>query len=200
VKNTEEHLREMLSERADRVRPRPVPEDVTREAARPAHRVRFPGLLAAAAVVAVVAVATLVPLLAGGPEDGPDEESAPAASSSGTPTPHARSSKLPATSRHPAAGVCARVGSSVVTIRVEPDVPLPRCAQVRPDQSLRVVNRTGDDGQQAHRVRVRWIPGSPVTLAPGESHTFPRRFGDYLRPGVHELRITRAYGAEIWLR
>jgi hypothetical protein len=200
VKSTEDHLREMLSERAGRVRPGPVPEDVIREAARPARRVPFPALLAAAAVVAVVAVATLVPLLGGGHEDRPG----PAASSSASPAPNsgptARSSKLPATSRQPAAGVCGRVGASVVMVKIEPDVPLPRCAQVRPDQSLRVVNRTGDYGQQGHRIRVRWIPGQPVTLAPGQSHTFPRRFGDYLQRGVHVLRITRAYAAEVWLR
>jgi hypothetical protein len=194
----------MLSERADRVRPGTVPEEVIREAARPARRVPFPALLAAAAVVAVVAVATLVPLLGGGSKDGPGQGPAPAASSPGNPAPTAgptaRSSKLPATSRQPAAGVCGRVGASVVTVRIEPDVPLPRCAQVRPDQSLRVVNRTGDYGQQGHPVRVRWIPGQPVTLAPGESHTFSRRFGDYLQRGVHVLRITRAYAAELWLR
>jgi hypothetical protein len=163
------------------------------------HRPRgtqFPALLAAAAVVAVVAVATLVPLLGGGHGRSPS----PAASSSGTPTPAAQPSKLPATSQQPAAGVCDRVRSPVVTVRIEPDVPLPRCAQVRPDQSLRVVNRTGDYGQRAHSIRVGWIPGRPVMLAPGESHTFPERFGDYLQRGVHVVRITRAYGAEIWLR
>lgn len=196
MKSTEDHLREMLSERADRLRPGPVPDDLTREATRPARRVPFPALLAAAAVVAVVAVATLVPLLGGGHHGSP----APAASSSPSPAPTARSSKLPATSRQPAAGVCGRVGASVVTVKIEPDVPLPRCAQVRADQSLRVVNRTGDYGQHGHPIRVRWIPGRPVTLAPGESHTFPRRFGDYLQRGVHVLRITRAYAAEIWLR
>jgi len=198
VKSTEDHLREMLSERAERVRPGPVPEELARDAARPERRVPVPALLAAAAVVAVVAAAALVPLIGRGGDGHP----APAATSSSSPTqlPHRGTGKLPATSRHPAAGVCGRVASSVVTVRIEPDVPLPRCSKVRAGQSLRVVNRTGDYGQRAHPIRVRWVPGRPVRLAPGESHTFPRRFGDYLERGVHELRITRAYAAEIWLR
>ena len=196
MKSTEDHLREMLSERADRVRPGPVPEELLRESDRPARRVRVPALLAAAAVVAVVAAAALVPLLGRG-GDGPP---APAASGSNSPTPDAASSKLPATSRYPAAGVCGQVASPVVTVRIEPDVPMPRCVQVRGDQSLRVVNRTGDYGQNAHPVRVRWLPGRPVRLAPGQSHHFPRRFDDYLERGVHDLRITRAYAGQIWLR
>lgn len=199
MKSTEDHLREMLSERADRVRPGPVPEELAREAARPDRRFPVPALLAAAAVVVVVAVAALVPLIGRGDGDG---HPAPAATSSSgaTQLPHRGTGKLPATSRYPAAGVCGRVASSVVTVRIEPDVPVPRCSMVRADQSLRVVNRTGDYGQRAHPVRVRWVPGQPVRLTPGESHTFPRRFGDYLERGVHELRITRAYTAEIWLR
>lgn len=197
MKSTEDHLREMLSERARRVRPGPVPEDLVRAAGRPRRRVPAPTLLAAAAVVVVVAAAALVASIGPGGDDHPS----PAASTSGSPTPAATpSSKLAATSRYPAAGVCGRIASARVTVRIEPDVPAPRCVRVRPDQSLRVVNRTGDDGQRAHPVRVRWIPGHPVRLDPGESHTFPRRFGDYLERGVHDLRITSAYAAEIWLR
>ncbi|HET8559476.1 MAG TPA: hypothetical protein VFL69_03065 [Marmoricola sp.] len=198
MKSTEDHLREMLSERAGRVQPGPVPEGLARRAARPPHPLRLPALVAAAAVVVVVAGAALIPKLGG----GDDRQPAPVTSPSGSPAPGIAypTHKLPATSKYPAAGVCGRAASSVVTIRIEPDTPMPRCAQVRSDQMLRVVNRTGDYGQRAHQIRVSWLPGAPVTLAPGESATFRRPLGDYLQPGVHGLRVTAAYGAEIWLR
>lgn len=196
MKSTEDHLHEMLSERAARVQPGPVPDDVVREAARPPRRVGSPALLAAAAVALVATAAVLVPVLGRDSPRGP----APAASASGRPTPSSPASKLPADSRYPTAGVCGRASPRVVTVLIEPDTPSPRCVQVRPDQSLRVVNRTGDYGQRAHPIRVTWIPGQPVALAPGRSHVFPGRFGDYLEPGVHDLRVTAAYSAEVWLR
>lgn len=185
MSGTEDHLRAMLADRAGRVDPGPVPDDLLTEAGRPSRRTRVPALLAAAAVVVVVAGAALLPHLGG---DGP------------APTPTQPShALLPATAQHPVAGACGRSTGSVVTIRIEPDTPFPRCTQVRAHQSLRVVNRTADYGQRAHAVRVRWIPGHPVRLAPGASTTFRRPFGDYLARGVHVLRTTPAYAAEIWL-
>jgi hypothetical protein len=88
----------------------------------------------------------------------------------------------------------------MLTVRIEPDAPSPRCASVERGQWLRVVNRTGDYGRPAHTVTVDWIPGQSFELRPGESKTFTRHFGDYLARGVHDLRVGSAYRAEIWLR
>lgn len=106
---------------------------------------------------------------------------------------------LPATSRYPTAGVCGRVTGALLTVRIEPDTPNPRCGSVNADQRLRVVNRTGDFGAHAHPVRVVWLPGHPFTLQPGEAKTFPRPFGTYLARGVHRLTVAPAYRAEVWL-
>ena len=107
---------------------------------------------------------------------------------------------LPATSSLPASGVCGRAAGTVLTIRIERDTPMPRCASVTGSQRLRVVNRTGDYGGHARTVTVSWIPGRTFTLHPGESKSFDERFGRYLARGVHDLRVVSQYRAEIWLR
>jgi len=106
----------------------------------------------------------------------------------------------PATSKLPAAGVCGHVTGAVLTVRIEPDTPNPRCAAVSDSQRLRVVNRTGDYGRAAHTITVTWTPGHPFQLRPGQARMFQRHFGSYLARGVHDLTVEPAYRAEIWLR
>ena len=202
MKNTEDHIRDMLAERARRVEPGPGPEHLVRAASTRAVQGstrRWRPVLAAAAVVLVIAIGVIVPTLGGGGRQGP---AAPAVSGRSHPERSAAQHSgglLPATSRFPAAGVCGRMDTSIVTVSIEPDAPKPRCASVAANQRLRVVNRTGDYGQRPRTVTVTWIPDRPFTLRPGESKTVRRPFGDYLAPGVHDLSVGSAYGAEIWL-
>jgi hypothetical protein len=109
---------------------------------------------------------------------------------------------VPAESPFPAAGVCGRYRGRVVTVAAAPDVPVPRCARVRPDQDLRVVNRTSQYGQPARPVVVRFAGRQPTTLQVGESVTYRKPFGNYLAPGVHSVHMSvfAGGGAEIWLR
>jgi hypothetical protein len=94
--------------------------------------------------------------------------------------------------QEPAAGICASFEGEVVTINLFPDIPAPRCSQVRPDQILTVNNRT--------QVTLEISIGSfKDSLEPGASTRFDTQFGDYLAPGVHQLQVTPCCGAELWL-
>ena len=80
-------------------------------------------------------------------------------------------------SDQPAAGICASPEGALVTITIYPDIPDPRCAIVRPDQRLQVVNSTQADLQ--------------VSL------------GDFtatLAPGVHQVQVLPCCGPELWLQ
>jgi hypothetical protein len=155
------------------------------------RRLPVPAVLAAAAVVLIAVAVAFVH------GRGTHPASAPQAGGSSSRT----TTLVPASSRYPASGVCGRAAGSVLTVRIEPDAPAPMCTSVAPSQSLRVVNGTGDYGQHARRVTVRWRPGRAFTLAAGESKTFPAQFGSYLARGVHDLTVvsTPGYRAEIWL-
>ncbi len=96
-------------------------------------------------------------------------------------------------SEAPAAGVCVAIEAWTVTVAVRPDVPSPRCVQVRPDQRLEVVNETDN------QVQLRLGPYQ-AQLAPGQRHLFEAELGMYLAPGVHRLEaVGSAGGPEIWL-
>jgi hypothetical protein len=147
-------------------------------------------------VVTIAATAVLLSTLRGN-----DQGSPAAPGSTATPaSPQASASLLPAAAGSPAAGVCGSTTGAVVTVRIEPDTPNPRCAAVTSAQSLRVVNATGDYGQPAHTITVTWIPHQSFTLRPGQAKTFPQHFGAYLAPGVHDLQSGAASRAQIWLR
>jgi hypothetical protein len=106
-----------------------------------------------------------------------------------TPQPKALSTPY---AQEPAAGICASFEGEVVTINLYPDIPDPRCSQVRADQILKVNNQT--------QVTLEVSIGSFIdNLAPGASITFDTQFGDYLAPGVHQLQVTPCCGAELWL-
>ncbi len=96
-------------------------------------------------------------------------------------------------SQEPAAGICGSSATEVVEITLYPDIPDPRCAQVRPEQVLKVLNRT----QGTLEVRIGLFATS---LEPGGEYTFDVPFGDYLAPGVHQLLVLPCCGPELWLR
>jgi hypothetical protein len=102
----------------------------------------------------------------------------------------------------PGAGACSRTAGPVVTVSVNPDVPDPRCTEVRPDQHLRVVNTSDRFGQHGKTITVRWPSFASRTLPVGSSTVYARPLGSYLARGVHDLRLSiyAGGGAEIWLR
>lgn len=94
----------------------------------------------------------------------------------------------------PAAGTCGQTAGAVAEVTLNPDVPSPRCVQVRPDQSLRVRNATDQPVDVS-------FGGTSATVAAGAAQAFPRPFGEYLAPGVHRVS-TSLYGGsgpEIYL-
>jgi hypothetical protein len=94
--------------------------------------------------------------------------------------------------QQPAAGICASFDSSIVTITINPDIPDPRCAKIKPDQTLAVVNNTQDP-------LLVTIGKYAASVEPGEKTMFATPFGEYLAPGVHQLQVSPCCGAELWL-
>ena len=95
-------------------------------------------------------------------------------------------------SQEPAAGICDGFDGPVVEFRIEPGIPDPRCARVRPDQHLKVVNKT--DGPLD-----LMIGTYSSHLEPGGETVIDTPFGDYLAPGVHLLQVLPCCGPELWL-
>ncbi len=92
----------------------------------------------------------------------------------------------------PAAGICQEVDGSEVTMRINPDIPDPRCLRVRPDQFLTVANN------RAESIEVRFGP-FVLNLESGAARRLDRPFGEYLAWGVHVVQSTPCCGGEIWL-
>ncbi len=96
-------------------------------------------------------------------------------------------------SQLPAAAICASFEGSLVTITIFSGYPDPRCATVRPDQTLQIVNRTP--------VPIQVHLGTfDASLEPGADHTFRVPFGKYLAPGVHQVQVLPCCGPELWLQ
>jgi hypothetical protein len=87
----------------------------------------------------------------------------------------------------------------VVIVYVGAGTPAPRCVQVRADQHLQVVDRTGPAGQLQKTVAITWPPYPRRTVASGAATVYPRSFGSYLVPGDHVLGMSIDGGAEILL-
>jgi hypothetical protein len=94
--------------------------------------------------------------------------------------------------QQPAAGICASFDGRAVTVTINIDIPDPRCAIVKPEQTLTVLNNT----QEALLVIIGRFSAS---LDPGEKAAFETPFGEYLAPGVHKLQVSPCCGAELWL-
>lgn len=101
----------------------------------------------------------------------------------------------------PAAGVCDKQNPIVVVLIIREDVPMPRCAKVRPDQKIRVVNGTEE------KMRIGFKDVSPLVLAPRTieltpqaGYTFRIPVNQYLEPGIHHLSVSsRLSSPEIWV-
>jgi hypothetical protein len=93
----------------------------------------------------------------------------------------------------PAAGICAEGQGEVVTMRVNPDIPDPRCLRVHSDQRLAVFN-----GLEA--ILEVSLGELKATIEPEGEHTFDRPLGQILLPGVHVLGTSSCCGGEIWLK
>jgi hypothetical protein len=90
----------------------------------------------------------------------------------------------------PAAGICASFDEQVVRIQILPDIPDPRCVQVRGEQLLSIRNGTQDS------IEVGLGPFS-AQLAPGQEYFISRPFESYLAPGVHVVNVKPCCGGEI---
>jgi hypothetical protein len=94
--------------------------------------------------------------------------------------------------QEPAAGICASFDGEIVMETLNTDIPDPRCAKVRSDQTLNVYNNT----MSTLRVSIGSFQRS---VLPGETWSILVPFGDYLAVGVHQLAVAPCCGAEIWL-
>lgn len=91
----------------------------------------------------------------------------------------------------PVAGICSEViPGQIVTVMIYDDnVPSPRCLKVTADQTLRYTNNSGNP-------LIFELGSESVTIAPGESATLDRNFGEFLLPGGH----LSTGGPEFWLQ
>jgi hypothetical protein len=94
--------------------------------------------------------------------------------------------------QEPAAGICASFAGDIVRVTLNADVPDPRCSKVRAEQKLSVINGTQNTLEVS-------IGSFTASLKPGAETLFDTPFGEYLAPGVHQLRVSPCCGPEIWL-
>ena len=95
--------------------------------------------------------------------------------------------------QEPAAGICGMSEGTWVTVTIYPDIPDPRCVQVRGHQKLIVVNQTPDT------INVTIGPFH-TSINPGEDARLDQPFGSYLAPGVHLLDVQPCCGGTILLK
>ncbi len=96
-------------------------------------------------------------------------------------------------SQEPAAGICGATEAAEITITIYPDIPDPRCAIVRPEQRLRLVNKTTLLLQVS-------LAAFQTELEPGAEYTFDLPLGEFLAPGVHLVQVLPCCGPELWLK
>jgi hypothetical protein len=96
-------------------------------------------------------------------------------------------------SMEPAAGICGGTDAALLEVTIYPDIPDPRCALIRTDQRLAVINATSGTLQVS-------IGLFEATIEPGGEHVFDAPFGTYLAPGVHQLQVLPCCGPALWLR
>ena len=90
----------------------------------------------------------------------------------------------------PAAGICGYLDGDIVTITIYPDIPDPRCVEVRAEQKLRVINR------RAELLHVA-IGTFEADIPPDGEHIFDLPVGEYLLPGVHVILVSPCCSPEI---
>jgi hypothetical protein len=89
------------------------------------------------------------------------------------------------------AGICGRVEGDVVSLKIRPDIPDPRCAAVAPHQQLWVAN-----GRQVE-IQAR-LAGLEAAFAPGDAHLLTVPLGSLLAPCSHRVEVLPGCGAELW--
>jgi hypothetical protein len=94
--------------------------------------------------------------------------------------------------QEPAAGICTSFEGQMVKVIINQDIPDPRCAKVRADQKLMVVNHTQDTLQIS-------IGRFTASLESGKETIIDTPFGEYLEVGVHQLQVSPCCGPELWL-
>ncbi len=134
----------------------------------------------------------------------PTATATPTATPTLSPTPSVTPTRslVPADSVYPTAGSCDYASGAVVTVTMNPDVPMPRCVSLHPYQQLRVVNNSAELGSPPVTITVTWADFAPRVLQAGESTTFAEPAGSYLAVGVHRVHTPPLYGgsaAEVWL-
>jgi hypothetical protein len=98
-------------------------------------------------------------------------------------TPHAQS---------PTAGICGSFNEDYATITIYPDIPDPRCLEIKPEQRLKVTNRT--EG----KIQVK-IGLFQAEIKPNEVYIFDEPVGEYLAPGVHRVQVSPCCSSELML-
>jgi hypothetical protein len=98
--------------------------------------------------------------------------------------------------------MCEPSAGAIVTVRLDPDIPDPRCIVVSSRQRLRVVNSSAGYGRHGTTVTITFADLSPRVLNVRTATTFHRPLGKYLAPGVHDLQVSLygGGGPEIWLK
>lgn len=96
-------------------------------------------------------------------------------------------------SQEPAAGICGATEAAEVTITIYPDIPDPRCAIVRPEQRLKIVNSTANPLQVS-------LASFRAEIGPGAGYAFELPLGEFLAPGVHLVQVLPCCGPELWLK
>jgi hypothetical protein len=94
--------------------------------------------------------------------------------------------------QEPAAGICASFEGQMVTVSINPDIPDPRCSKIQADQKLTIINRT----QNSMEVSIGRFTDR---IEPGAQTIIDTPFGEYLAPGIHQLKVSPCCGAELWL-
>lgn len=110
-----------------------------------------------------------------------------------TPDPQANGARATPASDQPAAGICGAQQGDIITLEIFPDMPNPRCSKARPEQQLRVVNRTSTEIQVS-------LARYQFTLEPDETQTIEAPLGEYLLPGVHHLSVVGGHAPALWLQ
>jgi hypothetical protein len=120
----------------------------------------------------------------------------------GEPMSHGPARPLPADSRRPASGMCEPSTGAIATVRLDPDIPDPRCIIVSSSERLRVVNTSAGLGQHGTSLTITFAYFSPRVLRVGAATTFHRPVGQYLAQGVHTIEVSLygGGGPEIWLK
>jgi hypothetical protein len=123
-------------------------------------------------------------------EINPNPKTTPTHAISATVEPHRLATPA---SQQPAAGICGAAEGNIVTVRINPDVPDPRCVIITSDQRLNVINNRDEVIQISLGV-------FEAEIDPGDESLAPLTFGEYLAPGVHLIEVSPCCGASLWLQ